>query len=64
MLLGERYLDERQFGDWSMGYSFGGPDAPDHAGLISTIERLVAFLANANLQAQFTGFAELQSRAA
>jgi hypothetical protein len=64
VLLGERYLDARQFGEWAMGYSAGGPDASDDAGLISVVEGLVAPLDDANLRAQFTGFAELQSRAA
>lgn len=64
VLLGERYLDARQFGDWAMGYSAGGRDAPDGAGLVSVVEALVATLDDANLRAQFIGFAELQSRAA
>lgn len=64
VMLGERYLDTRQFGDWAMGYSAGGRDAPDHAGLVSIVKGLVAPLEDANLRAQFVGFAELQSRAA
>ena len=64
VLISERYLDARQFGEWAMGYSSGGRDAPDHAGLVSIVEGLVAPLNDANLRAQFTGFAELQSRAA
>ena len=64
VLLGERYLDTRQFGDWAMGYNAGGRDAADDAGLVSIVEALVDPLDNANLKAQFTGFAELQSRAA
>ena len=64
VLLGERYSDVRQFGDWAMGYSAGGPDAPDDAGLVAIVEELVASLKDADLRAQFTGFAKLQSRAA
>jgi hypothetical protein len=64
VLLGERYSDVRQFGDWAMGYSTGGVDAPDNAGLVSVAQTLVASLEDPNLRAQFIGFAELQSRAA
>lgn len=64
VLLSERYLDARQFGTWAMGYSAGGRDVPDDAGLVSIVEGLVATLDDANLRAQFNGFAELQSRAA
>jgi len=64
VLLGERYLDKRQFGDWAMGYTAGGCDAPEDAGLASIVDALVVPLTDANLRAQFTGFAELQSRCA
>ena len=64
VLLGERNLDERQFGNWAMGYSAGGRDAPEEAGLVSVVSELDATLRDANLRAQFTGFAELHSRAA
>ena len=64
VLLGERYSDVRQFGDWAMGYSAARCDAPDDAGLVTVVEELVASLADENLRAQFNGFAELQSRAA
>ena len=64
VLLGERYSDVRQFGAWALGYSTGRVDAPDDAGLVSVVEGLVASLEDANLRAQFIGFAELQSRAA
>lgn len=64
VLLGERFLDARQFGDWAMGYLSGGRDAPGNAGLVSIVGGLVAGLEDANLRAQFTGFAELQLRAA
>lgn len=64
VLLGERYLDARQFGDWAMGYSAGGCDAPNDAELVSIVDALVTPLDDANLRAQFNGFAQLQSRAA
>lgn len=64
VLLGERYLDTRLFGDWAMGYCNGGRDAADGDGLQAIVEALVSPLKDANLRAQFTGFAQLQSRAA
>ncbi len=64
VILNERYLDTRQFENWAMGFAAGGPDAADGAGLPSIVEALVSPLKDANLRAQFTGFANLQTRAA
>ena len=61
--LGERYSDTRQFGEWSMGYS-GGADADDDAGLEAIVAALVEPLDDADLRAQFIGFAKLNARAA
>ena len=64
VLLSEQYVDERQFGDWTMGYASGGSGLSDDAELASIVTGLVDPVGDANLRAQFIGFAELQSRAA
>ena len=63
VMLGERTTDARQFGDWAMGYS-GGRDADDDAGLEAIVAALVEPLDDADLRAQFIGFAKLNARAA
>ena len=63
VVLGERTTDMRQFGDWAMGYSIGS-DAEDGAGLDAIVAALVEPLGDANLRAQFIGFAQLNARAA
>ena len=63
VILGERRSETRQFGNWAMGYSAGG-DADDGAGLDTIVAALVAPIDDPNLRAQFTGFAELNVRAA
>jgi hypothetical protein len=64
VLLGEHYLKRRQFGEWSMGYVAGGPDLSDEKHLAKVVTKLVDPIDDANLRAQFIGFADLQSRAA
>jgi len=64
VLLSEHYLDQRQFGDWSMGYVAGGSDLSDEQHLADVVTKLVDPIDDASLRAQFIGFAELQSRAA
>lgn len=64
VLLGEHYLDERQFGEWAMGYVAGGLELSDDRHLADVVTRLVDPVNDASLRAQFIGFAELQSRAA
>ena len=64
VVISERYLEERQFGAWAMGFEAGGPDAADGETLTPIVDALVAPLKDASLRAQFTGFAKLQSRAA
>ena len=63
VLIGEAYVDEPRFGTWAMGYS-GGGDSDDSASLEALVTALVAPLDDANLRAQFIGFAQIQSHAA
>ena len=46
-----------------MGFTAGGDDRMLTDDLAATVAALVAPLADPDLRAQFTGFAELQSRA-
>lgn len=64
VVLSERHIDSRQFGDWAMGFIAGEPGAVASETLPSIVEALVAPLEDANMRAQFMGFADLQSRAA
>ena len=64
VLLSEQYVDDRQFGDWAMGFCSGGGDLSDDAQLAAIVTSLVDPVGDANLRAHFIGFAELQSRAA
>lgn len=64
VLLSEHYLDQRQFGEWSMGYIAGGPELSDEGLLADVVTKLVDPIDDASLRAQFIGFAELQNRAA
>jgi hypothetical protein len=61
--LGCRTIEARQFGDWSMAFQAGGM-AGIGTDLRSAVLRLTASLDDANLRAQFQGFAELHARAA
>jgi hypothetical protein len=61
--LGCRSIQARQFGTWSMAFKSGG-EAGDGQDLRVEIERLTAPLEDANLRAQFQGFAELHGKAA
>ena len=62
VLLAERQVDQRQFGDWAMAYT---PSDEGGAGddLQATVAALVAPIEDANLRAQFLGFAAIQSAA-
>lgn len=64
VLLSERRLDASQFGKWAMGYSPISFEEPRSDDLSEVVRALVAELPDANLRAQFVGFADLQSRAA
>ena len=60
--LSMKEVQTREFGTWSMGYEAG---ASSGAGdLRQAVAQLVAPLKDKSLAAQFTGFAELHSRAA
>lgn len=47
-----------------MGFQPGGSDLSDDASLAAIVTSMVDPIGDANLRAQFVGFAELQSRAA
>jgi Sensors of blue-light using FAD len=64
VVLSEREIEARQFGDWAMGFTPGGSEANDDSSLSEIVAALVAPVSDPNLRAQFTGFAELQARAA
>lgn len=62
VILSERHVDARQFGDWAMAYlpadeGAAGDDLP------TVVAALVAPLEDPNLRAQFLGFAQIQSAA-
>jgi hypothetical protein len=63
VLISCRSVEERSFGDWSMAYE-GAAEIPDGAGFAETVGLLVERVADRNMRAQFTGFAELHARAA
>lgn len=63
VVLAEHHVEERQFGNWAMGYS-AGHDADDGADLEAIVTALVAPLEDPDLRAQFIGFAQLNARAA
>ena len=61
--LARRELKLREFGDWSMGHVAGGTAAAG-ADAASSVAALVAPIEDANLRAQFSGFAQFHGRAA
>lgn len=61
--LSRREVKERQFGDWAMAYNAGG-EAGESADLRDVVKTLIGPLADRDLRAQFTGFAEIHARAA
>ncbi len=63
VLLSCRTVEARSFGDWSMAYE-GAAEVPDQAGLAETVRLLVEHVADPNMRAQFTGFAEIHASAA
>jgi hypothetical protein len=54
---------ERAFGEWSMAHRAGGAHVADDK-LQGAVEALTAKIGDANLRAQFSGFAKLHSQAA
>ena len=61
--LSRREIRDRQFGDWAMAYNAGG-EAGEGADLRDVVKTLIGPLADRDLRAQFTGFAEIHARAA
>ena len=61
VILSERRVDQRQFGDWTMAFTPSDEGAADD--LETTVAALVAAIDDANLRAQFMGFATIQSAA-
>lgn len=64
VLLGEHYIDNRLFGAWEMGFQQAGRELSDDANLAAIVTNLVDPISDANLRAQFVGFAEMQEQAA
>jgi hypothetical protein len=64
VVLSERQVETRQFGDWAMGFTPGGAADADDDSLVAMVTRLVAPLEDPTLRAHFIGFAEVQSQAA
>lgn len=62
--LSRRQVEQRSFGTWAMGYSGGGDERLFGDDLRATVAALVAPIDDANLRAQFMGFADVQSAAA
>lgn len=52
VVVSERTIDARQFGDWDMGLVRPGCDGDDYAALAT----LIATMDDPNLRAEFTGF--------
>ena len=61
--LGRRHVGERAFGAWNMDFKRGN-DAVAGAALRDSVDALVSGLPDANMRAQFNGFAQLHSQAA
>jgi hypothetical protein len=61
--LNRREITNRQFGDWAMAYNAGG-EAGEDSDLREVVRKLIGPLADRDLRAQFTGFAEIHARAA
>jgi hypothetical protein len=61
--LSRREVGAQQFGDWAMGYNAGG-EAGEGNDLREVVRKLILPLADRDLRAQFTGFAEIHARAA
>ena len=60
--LSMKHVEAREFGSWAMGFEAGGAGGAED--LKGIVEGLIAPLKDKNLRAQFTGFAELNARAA
>jgi hypothetical protein len=64
VILSQRTVDRRGFGDWAMGYVPGGAEGAPSEDLPTIVASLVATIDDPSLRAQFAGFAEIQSNAA
>ena len=62
VLLSEAHVEQRQFGAWDMA-SQAADEGQAGDDLPATVAALVAPIDDANLRAQFLGFAEIQSAA-
>ena len=62
VVLSDRQVETRAFGDWAMGHA-SGRDSRAAASPTEIVESLVESLDDANLRAQFLGFAKLQAAA-
>jgi hypothetical protein len=62
VMLSSTHVPERAFGKWSMAHRAQGSGDAD--GLEAMVTSLVAKIADPNLRAQFTGFAQLHGKAA
>lgn len=62
VVLSTKHVETREFGDWAMGFEAGGADGPED--LKGVVEALIAPIENKSLRAQFSGFAEINARAA
>ncbi|MEA1072212.1 BLUF domain-containing protein [Sphingomonas sp. LY160] len=63
VVLSDRAVGERQCPHWAMGHLPAGSASAD-GDLRTVVESLVAPIADRDLRAQFTGFAEVQTTAA
>ena len=61
VILSDRHVDQRQFGDWAMAYTPSDEGSADD--LPSTVAALVAAVDDPDLRAQFLGFATIQAAA-
>jgi len=64
IVLSERQVETRAFGAWAMGYTAGGDDRLLGDDLPAIVAALAGPIEDPNLRAQFTGFADIQSKAA
>lgn len=63
VVLADKAIDAPQFGSWSMAYTQGN-DRKAGLALRTAVEQLTATIPDRDVQALFTGFAELHSKAA
>lgn len=63
VMLADKPIDTPEFGEWSMAYTQGN-DPKAGLALRAAVDKLTATLPDRDVQALFTGFAELHSKAA